>query len=125
MIVYDKLFKLFEKNHMTEYSLKRDKIISQETYKKLRSGTGIYQTEDIYGTVSKDPSKKRINAVDTKTIEKLCTVFQCQPSDIMEFIPNTWENAERLCQCLTTDITNPVTPEDLPNKLPMENNTQE
>lgn len=125
MIVYDKLFKLFEKNHMTEYSLKRDKIISQETYKKLRSGTGIYQTEDIYGTVSKDPSKKRINAVDTKTIEKLCTVFQCQPSDIMEVIPNTWENADRLCQALTTDITNPVTPEDLPNKLPMENNTQE
>lgn len=125
MIVYDKLFKLFEKNHMTEYSLKRDKIISQETYKKLRSGTGIYQTEDIYGTVSKDPSKKRINAVDTKTIEKLCTVFQCQPSDIMEYIPNTWKNAERLCQALTTDITNPVTPEDLPNKLPMENNTQE
>lgn len=125
MIVYDKLFKLFEKKHMTEYSLKRDKIISQETYKKLRSGTGIYQTEDIYGTVSKDPSKKRINAVDTKTIEKLCTVFQCQPSDIMEYIPNTWENAERLCQALTTDITNPVTPEDLPNKLPMENNTQE
>lgn len=114
MIIYEKLFKLFEQNHMTEYSLKRDKIISQETYKKLKSGTGIYQTKDIYGDVSSNPDKKRVIAVDTKTIEKLCSVFNCQASDIMEIIPNTWANQKRLCSILN------CTPEELPSKVPME-----
>lgn len=116
MIYYKKLFDLFEKNHMTEYSLKRDKIISQETYKKLKSGTGIYQTKDIYGVVSDDPTKKRIIAVDTKTIEKLCVIFNCQPSDIMEVIPNKWENQDKLCEILK------CTPEELPLLIPMEDN---
>ena len=113
MIYYGKLFDLFEKNHMTEYSLKRDKIISQETFKKLKSGTGIYQDKEIYGNISNNPSKRRIIAVDTKTIEKLCTIFSCQPSDIMEVIPNTWDNQERLCNILN------CTPEELPNRVPM------
>ena len=53
-------------------------------------------------------------AIDTKAIESLCTWLNCQPNDIMEVIPNTWDNADRLCEILK------CTKEDLPSRVPME-----
>ena len=42
------------------------------------------------------------------------TCYKCQPNSIMEVIPNTWDNAERLCKIFD------CSEEDLPKKVPME-----
>ena len=116
MIYYGKLLKLLENNGITSYTIKNEKLIGQETLKKLKSGTGIY--EEGYDTSIKENGKSvkkvRITAVDTKAIESLCGRLNCQPSDIMEVIPNTWENADRLCEVLK------CTREELPKRVPME-----
>lgn len=117
MIYYGKLLKLFEENGITSYTIKNEKLIGQETLKKIKSGTGIY--EEGYDTSNKGEDGKsvkkiRISAVDTKAIEALCVKFNCQPSDIMEVIPNTWDNADRLCEILGCER------KELPNRVPME-----
>lgn len=48
---------------ITSYTVKRDKIIGQATYKKIMEGGDI----------------------DTRTIAKLCEVLNCQPGDILEY----------------------------------------
>ena len=63
-IKYDKLIKLMNENGITSYTIKKDKIIGQATYKKIREGGDI----------------------DTRTIEKLCRLLNCQPGDIMEYV---------------------------------------
>ncbi len=52
-------------------------------------------------------------------IESLCTWLNCQPSDIMEVIPNTWENADRLCEIFD------CTRDKLIEKVPMEQKDDE
>lgn len=63
---------------------------------KNKFGTGIY--EERYDTRKKVGNKSskevRINAVDTKVIEALCVRLNCQPSDNMKVILNTWNNAD-------------------------------
>lgn len=123
MISYKKLFILMKEQGKNTSHIRESKIIGQETLRKLKLGTGILEQYDykIPGTKpAKIEKRTRETSIDTKSVESLCTWLNCQPSDIMEVIPNTWENAERLCQELTTDINNPVIPENLPNKLPME-----
>ena len=117
MIYYGKLLKLFEENSITSYTIKNEKLIGQETLRKIKSGTGIY--EEGYDTNNKQPNGKsvkkiRITAIDTKAIEALCTRLHCQPSDIMEVIPNTWDNADRLCSILNCNM------DELPERVPME-----
>ena len=65
-IVYDKMLKLMEEKGITSYVCKRDNIIGQATYKKIKSGGDI----------------------DTRTIAKMCEVLECQPSDLMEYVPD-------------------------------------
>jgi hypothetical protein len=118
MIYYGKLLELFEKNNITSYTIKNEKLIGQETLRKIKSGTGIY--EEGYDTNNKQPDGKstkkiRVTAIDTKAIEALCKRLQCQPNDIMEVIPNTWENADRLCEILKCGRS------ELSEKVPMEN----
>lgn len=122
MIYYGKLLKLLEDKGITSYTIKKEKLIGQETYRKIKAGTGIY--EEGYDTNNKNEDGKsvkkvRITAVDTKAIEALCVKLDCQPSDIMEVIPNTWENADRLCEILGSK-DNPLSKEDLPSRVPME-----
>lgn len=117
MIYYGKLMQLFKDKGFSSYTMKKEKIIGQETYRKIKTGTGIY--EEGYDTNNKNPDGKstkkiRITAIDTEAIESLCTWLNCQPNDIMEVIPNTWDNADRLCEILK------CTKEDLPSRVPME-----
>ena len=122
MIYYGKLLKLLEDNGINSYTIKKEKIIGQETYRKLKTGTGIYENGwdvnkkvvDEEGKV-KSQRKIRINAIDTKAIETLCVRFNCTPNDIMEVIPNTEENSDRLCEILK------CTKGELPSRVPMEN----
>lgn len=117
MIYYGKLFELMKEQGKNTTHIREGKIISQDTLGKIKKGTGIYD-------VGRDPNKLlpdgkqakkvRITAVDTKSIESLCTWLNCQPSDIMEVIPNRKENSERLCKILKCTL------EELPEKVPME-----
>lgn len=71
--------------------------------RKLKIGTGILE-EDDYKVPGNKPAqiKKRTreNSIDTKSIESLCIWLNCQPLDVMEVIPNTQENAKKLCEVL-------------------------
>lgn len=115
MIYYNKFFELMKKQGKTQTQIRESKIIGQETLRKLRIGTGILEEYDYKVPGTKQIEKKtRENSIDTKTIESLCIWLNCQPSDIMEVIPNTWDNADRLCEILGCERN------ELPNKVPME-----
>ena len=62
-IKYDKLINLMHEKGITRYTIKRDKVIGQATYKKIIEGGDI----------------------DTRTIAKLCKLLNCQPGDILEY----------------------------------------
>ncbi len=63
-IKYDKLIALMQEKGVTSYTLKRDKVIGQGTYKKIMEG----------------------GEIDTRTIAKLCKLLNCQPGDILEYV---------------------------------------
>ena len=122
MIVYNRLFELMKAQGKNTTHIRNEKIIGQETLRKLRTGTGIIEEYDyvVPGTKPKQIEKRtRENSIDTKSIESLCVWLNCQPSDIMEVIPNTWENAERLCEIFSTK-EHECTREELSKKVPME-----
>lgn len=64
-IVYNKLLTLMKEKGVTSYTVKKDNIIGQASYKKIKEGGDI----------------------DTRTISKLCKYFDCQPGDILEYVP--------------------------------------
>ena len=66
-IIYDKLFKLFEERGITTYKIRKNNIMSQSALTKMKNSTG---------------------SIDTRTIEKLCMILDCQPGDIMEYVPD-------------------------------------
>lgn len=65
-IVYNKLLALMEQKGVTSYTMKKDNIIGQATFKKIKDG----------------------GEIDTRTISKLCALLDCQPGDIMEYVPD-------------------------------------
>lgn len=65
-IVYNKLLKMLEKKGITSYTLKKENIIGQATFKKIKEGGDI----------------------DTRTISKLCQLLGCQPGDILVYVPD-------------------------------------
>lgn len=62
---YDKLFSLLKERGITTYKIRKDNLISQAALTKMKSGEGN---------------------IDTRTLERLCSVLKCQPGDIMEFV---------------------------------------
>lgn len=66
MIKYDKLFKKLEEKHITTYYIRKNKITGEATLTKLRNN----------------------EPVTTATIDKFCMMLQCQPGDLMEFVPD-------------------------------------
>ena len=69
-IIYNKLLKKMDEQGITSYTLKKDNIIGQATFKKIKDGGDI----------------------DTRTISKLCKLLNCQPGDILEYVED--ENEE-------------------------------
>lgn len=120
MIYYGKLFGLMKEQGKNQTHIREQKIIGQETLRKLKMGTGLLEEYDYKNPETRLLEKKtRENSIDTKSIESLCIWLNCQPSDIMEVIPNTWENADRLCEVLSTP-KHTCTREELPQRVPME-----
>lgn len=68
-IKYGKLLALMDKKGVTSYTVKKDNLIGQATFKKIKQGGDI----------------------DTRTIAKLCALLNCQPGDIMEYVPDEKE----------------------------------
>ena len=64
---YQKLFNLLKTKNITTYTIRKDKIISETTLQKLRDNKHI----------------------STKSLESLCKALNCQPGDIMEYIPDS------------------------------------
>ena len=71
-IVYAKLFDLLKEKGYTTYRIRKEKLMGQGTLTALKNGTG---------------------GLEHKTIERLCQVLDCQPGDLMEYVP---EDAARL-----------------------------
>jgi len=69
-IKFDKLFDLMREKGLTTYKIRKNKIISEGTLQKLREN----------GTVS------------TESIATLCAALDCQPGDIMEYVPADEQN---------------------------------
>lgn len=116
MIYYGKLFDLMKEQGKNTTHIRNEKVVSQDTLGKIRKGTGIIDIGRDPNSEEKGAKKIRITSIDSKSIESLCTWLNCQPSDIMEIIPNRWENQDKLCEILN------CTPEELPSKVPMEEN---
>ena len=66
-ISYQKLFQLLELKGWTTYKIRKEKLIGQGTLTALKNGTG---------------------GLDSKTISRLSEVLDCQPGDLMEYIPD-------------------------------------
>lgn len=68
-ITYEKLLKIFDEQGITSYTVRKEKLMGQESWKKIHSGGNI----------------------DTRTIANLCRYLNCQPGDIMAYVPDEQE----------------------------------
>ena len=81
-ISYNKLLKLLEENNMTSYTItKKYKIVGQATWKKIHEG----------------------GHVDTRTIEAFCKLLNCQPGDIIEYIPDDDNTVSGVVKTMNSD----------------------
>jgi len=65
-IKYDRLFEKMKEEGLTTYRIRREKIISESALQNLRDG----------------------KSVTIETITALCKTLDCQPGDIMEYVPD-------------------------------------
>lgn len=66
-ICYEKLFQRLKDRGYTTYRIRQESLIGQGTWTALKHGTG---------------------GLDAKTINRLCKVLECQPGDLMEYVPD-------------------------------------
>ena len=64
MIRFDRLWKIMEKNGVTTYQLREQCGFDSKTIRRLKANENI----------------------ETKTLNKLCTVLKCKLEDIAEFV---------------------------------------
>lgn len=72
MICYDKLFVMMKDKGLTTYKIRKESIISQSALTALNQG----------------------KSVTIDTIDRLCRALNCQPGDILEYVPDE-ETAEK------------------------------
>lgn len=66
-IAFNKLLSLMRSNNKSIYHLTKENVIGKATLEKIRKNEGH---------------------IDTRTINALCKYLDCQPGDIMEYIPD-------------------------------------
>ena len=64
MIIFDRLWKTMQEKGMSSYQLREKCGIDSKTIRRLKANDNM----------------------ETKTINKLCTILECRVEDIMEFI---------------------------------------
>ena len=67
MISYEKMLKLFDERKITSYTMKKDNVIGQASWKKIHEGGHI----------------------DSRTLDALCNYLDCQPGDLLEFVKDS------------------------------------
>lgn len=68
-IIFNRLLKLMKERNISEYQIRvKDKVLGGATIDKL------------YG--------KTKGHIDTRSIDRLCAYLDCQPGDIMEYVPD-------------------------------------
>lgn len=72
-LVYDKMLALLQEKGYTSYKIKKEGVIGQATLSHIKNGTG---------------------GLDHRSIEKLCRVLHCQPSDLMEYVEDPIEDSK-------------------------------
>lgn len=66
-IVFDKLITKMKDQGVTSYTVRKNNLMGQATYKALMNG----------------------GYIDMHTLESLCDYFKCQPGDLLEYKPDT------------------------------------
>lgn len=66
-IIYDKLLALFKERGMSTYFLQKSGLIGHATYTAIKNHKG---------------------GLNYKVIDRLCEVLECQPGDLMEYVPD-------------------------------------
>ena len=66
MIVFDRLWEVMKQKNISTYVLREQCSIDSKTIRRLRANENM----------------------ETKTLDKLCTVLECSLEDIAEYIPN-------------------------------------
>ncbi len=66
MIIFDKLWSIMDKKGVSTYQLREKCGIDSKTIRRLRANDNM----------------------ETKTLNKLCTVLDCRLEDIAEYIPD-------------------------------------
>jgi len=74
-IIYTKLFDCLKEAGYTTYRIRKEKLMGQGTLTALKNGTG---------------------GLEHKTIERLCQVLNCQPGDLMEYVPEEDDTLDTL-----------------------------
>ena len=69
-IIYTKLFALLKEKGFSTYRIRKERLLSQGTLTNLRNDRG---------------------GLDAKTLNRLCKVLDCQPGDLMEYVPDETE----------------------------------
>lgn len=67
VIVFGPVFQMLSENGWNSYRLRREKKLSEGTIQRLRNGA----------------------PVNTTTIDILCELCNCQPGDILHYVPGT------------------------------------
>lgn len=68
-ISYAKLFELMKEKGLTTYQIRKEKIVSENALTSMRAG----------------------KSVTMDTISRLCKALNCQPGDILEYVPDETE----------------------------------
>ena len=66
MIIFDKLWEVMKENGVTTYQLREKCGIDSKTIRRLRANDNM----------------------ETKTLNKLCSVLNCRLEDIAEYVPD-------------------------------------
>ena len=66
MIVFDKLWETMDKKGVSTYKLREECGLDSKTVRRLKANDNI----------------------ETKTLNKLCSVLNCKIEDIMEYVPD-------------------------------------
>lgn len=81
MICYDRLLKIFDERKITSYTIRKDNVIGQASWKKIHEG----------------------GHVDTRTLDALCKYLNCQPGDLIEYIPDEEQTAVGVDKTIESD----------------------
>lgn len=71
---FDKLLSILQEREISIYKLKSDKVIGTATLDKIRSCVHMGKNSTVN--------------IDTRSIDSICNYLNCQPGDIMEYLPD-------------------------------------